>query len=218
MIKVNLLGKKKTNSSFSIEEKLSVIGVKPGDFDAFKPIIIKLVAVGIGVYAAGLLPTYFYDKKLAAASAVLKDLEQQQNELQGQLAKKKDLRKQMEQLNKDEAEMQRQISTIEGISRNRSLAFRALDLVVASLPQKVWFEHLTYGNRRFGIKGFSWEYFAINDYIKQLNESAQFGEVNYKGVKAGNTAGPLVPGIPEAAQRVKLFDVDFVVKETVGER
>ncbi len=218
MIKVNLLGKKQVAAPFGLDETLAKIGVKPGDLEALKPVILKLVVLLAGLYLADYVPNEWYRQKMAELDQKIQGLNERKNALNTEMASKKEITKKMEALNKEELDIQRQLNAVNGLQRDRSLAFRTLDNIVTALPPKVWVTRVAYENKQINIKGSSYEYFPINDFVKTINEFTQYTNVNFKGIEtvADGATKPL-PGVPEAAQRIKIFDIDFIVKSSSGD-
>lgn len=214
MIKINLLGKKQTMEGkipFGLDEHMSKLGITPQELQEARPGLIRFVVLVGGLYLANYVPTYFYEKRIAELDAELGQIAQQVQTLNTELASKRDIRKQMEQLNKEEGELQRQLNAVNALQRDRGLAFRTLDNVIVSLPQKVWINSISYKEKTVTVLGSCWEYFPINDFVKAVNESTQYTSVNFKGITT-EAAGVLVPGVPEAAQKIKNFDLEFKVK------
>lgn len=215
MIKINLLGKKQVAAPFGLDEQLAKIGIKPDDLAALKPGLIKAAVIAVGLYCAEYVPNMLYQEKMQELDQQLNGLNERKTALNKDLAAKRDIRKQMETLNKEELDIQRQLNVVNGLQRDRSLAFRTLDNIVTALPPKVWVSQILYKSRAISIKGSSWEYFPINDFIKTINEYTQYTKVNFRGIEASGSAKPL-PGVPEAAQKIKTFEVDFEVKSSAG--
>jgi len=216
MIKVNLLGKKAAASGaipFGLDEKLAKLGVTPADLEEARPGLARLGVLLAGIYLANAIPFHFHEQKKAELDASLNELNIQSKKLSVELASKKDIRKQMDQLNKEEVELQRQLNAVSALQKDRSLAFRTLDNMIVSLPQKVWFNGLDYKDRLVTVRGGCWEYFPINDFVKAINESTQFTNVNFKGI-ASEAPQQIVPGVPEAMQKIKNFELEFKVKGT----
>lgn len=210
-IKVNLLGKKKAQVPFGLDEKLQKLGFRPEDMETLRPGFVKFVAALVGLYMANFIPTYFYEQKMQELDDSLAAVTKRVEAAKAEMAAKREIRKQMEQLNREEIELQRQLNAVNGLQRDRGLAFRTLDNLVANLPQKVWISKVTYANKTIGLEGSCWEYFPINDYVKFINESTQYSSVNFKGIRAENPQNK-IPGVPSALQKIKVFDVEFNVK------
>ena len=119
----------------------------------------------------------------------------------------------MESLNKEEMVLQRQLTAVNNLQKDRSIAFRTADNLVTSLPAKVWISKYSFQDRRVSLSGACWEYFPITDFVRSINESTQYSGVSFKDVKAEALQGaPLVRGVPAAAQKTKNFQLSFTVK------
>lgn len=213
MIKINLLGKKKTATPvpFGLDEKFAKLGIRTDDLGELRPHLIKGGALLAGLYIVNYVPTYFYEQKLNELNQQLNALSEKSSVLEQELASKKDLRKQMEDLNKGEIDLQRQLNAISALQRDRGLAFRSLDAIVVSLPRKVWLTNYAYNERKIVLNGQSWEYFPINEFVKSITESSQNRDIIFRGITTQDSTNP-VPGVPAAQQRIKTFDVEYMVR------
>ncbi|MGE3261224.1 MAG: PilN domain-containing protein [Bacteriovoracia bacterium] len=213
MIKINLLGKKKSAQKvpFGLDEKLAKLGVTPNDLQEMRPHLVRLAILLVGVYLANYIPTYLHEERVKALDSQLAVLNAKSEVLGKELAAKKDLRRQMEELNKGESELNRQLNAIAALQKDRGLAFRTLDSIVSLLPGKVWINSITFNRRQMRIGGSCWEYFPINDFVKSITEMAQFKDVIFRGIQT-EPAKVKVPGVAEQLQRIKSFDLEFSVK------
>lgn len=217
MIRINLLGKKKVaNVPFGLDEHLEKLGVSAADFDDFRPILLRLVVLGAGLYVANFVPAYLHTEKITRLDAEVAKLTQRSGELQKELVSKKDIRKQMEQLNKEETELQSQLSAVNALQQGRGLAFKTLNDLMVQIGNvgKVWLEDLRYERTRVTLNGKSWEYFAVNEFVKSIGESTHYSNVLFKEISTESPRFKLVPGVPESMQKIKRFGLDFTVKET----
>lgn len=215
MIRINLLGKKKVAAMpFGIDEKLEKLGVSLTDFNDLRPAIVRIITLVVGLYIANFVPTYLHEEKMRELDEKQAKLTQKSSDLQKELNTKKDIRKQMEQLNKEEVELQRQLNAVNALQRDRASAFSTLNDIVQQLAktQKVWIEDLKYENRKVILNGRAWEYFPINDFVKSIIESTRYTNVLFKEITAED-AKKLVAGVPEALQKTKKFSLEFIVRE-----
>mgnify|MGYP003704790209 CR=1 FL=1 len=79
---------------------------------------------------------------------------------------------------------------------------------------KVWIDDIKYDRRSITLTGRSWEYFAINDFVKSITESTRYYDVLFKNIEAEMPRTKFVPGVPEAIQKTKKFSLEFKVKES----
>lgn len=196
---------------FGLDDTFAKVGITSEGIAELRPQLIKIAVLAGGFFAANYLPTYLQEEKMKVLQAQLDVSNQKAQVLEKELAGKKDLRRQMEDLNKGEAELQRQVNAITGLQKDRGLAFRTFDSLITSLPTKVWIKDFAFNHRQMRITGSSWEYFAINDFVKALSESSRFKDVIFRGIRA-EPPKTLVPGVPEQVQREKIFELEFTVK------
>lgn len=214
MIKINLMGKKAASGGgapFGLDERLAQLGVSGADLQEMRPHLIRFAIMLVGLYLANFVPTYLQEQKVAQLQKEIDSLDAEANKLRAELTAKRDIRKQMEQLNKEEVELQRQLNAVSSLQKDRGLAFRTVDNLMISMPQKVWIKSFDYKNKVVNLKGACWEYFPINDFVKVINESTQYADVSFKGITSSNAPEP-VKGVPDSLQKVKDFEVEFRVK------
>ena len=219
MIKINLLGKKHVAAGsipFGLDEKLAQLGITTSELQEMRPGLIRLAVLVVGLYLAESIPVGMHERKVAELNNTLNALTEQTEKLSQELASKRDIRKQMDQLNREESELQRQLSAVRGLQKNRSTAFRSLDSLVVSLPQKVWLTAFEYKAPVIAVKGASWEFFPIHDFVKSINDSTQYGGVKFGGITTEAPAGGFQPDVPEAVQKKKNFTLEFQVLEAGG--
>jgi Tfp pilus assembly protein PilN len=213
MIKINLMGKKKAagGAPFGLDERFAALGISGSDLQEMRPHLIRLGIMVVGLYLANFVPAYIQEQKILELQSQIDRMEGEANTLRTELAAKRDIRKQMEQLNKEEVELQRQLNAVNSLQKDRGLAFRTIDNLMISMPQKVWIKQFTYKDKVVNLKGSCWEYFPINDFVKVINESTQYADVSFRGITTTSPSDP-VPGVPESLQSVKDFEVEFRVK------
>lgn len=213
MIKINLLGKKKSAipPQLAFLYQLEKIGINAEIVESLKWTLLRFLVLIIGLYAVAYVPEELLRREIAVLDAKLGVLSQRKVQLAADLAQKKDLRKKMESINKDEADLQRQLSAITALTKDRVIAFKTLENVTALLPEKVWLKsiNLTKENR-MNLSGSSWEHSPINDFVRAVTDTTQFTDVQFRGITS--EGGSTVPGISAAAQKIKVFDLDFRIK------
>lgn len=215
MIKINLMGKKAAAGAvpFGLDERFAQLGLSGAELQELRPHLIRFLIMLVGLYLANFVPTYLQEQKVAKLQAEIDALDKDANVLRTELAAKRDIRKQMEQLNKEEVELQRQLNAVNSLQKDRGLAFRTVDNLMISMPQKVWIKSIDYKNKVVNLKGACWEYFPINDFVKVINESTQYADVSFRGITSSTAPDP-VEGVPDSLQKVKDFEVEFRVKSS----
>lgn len=219
MIRINLLGKKKASQvPFGLEEKLEKIGIKYDDLYEMRWALLRVAIVGIGLYLGNHIPTQLHDEKSARLDQETTKLAESEKELQKQLLEKKDVRKQMDMLNKEEVELQRQLNAVGALQKGRGLAFNTLDDLMIQLgsPKKVWLEDLKFENKKISFSGRAWEWFPINDLVKSITESTRYSNVVWKDMtveasKYSSLNG--LSGVSEGTAKIKRFNLEYTVKD-----
>ncbi len=211
MIKINLLGKKKKPAPFGLDKALERAGINQAQIEEIKPALPKLLTIVAVVYLAYFIPNYFLEQKAAELRAQQQVIGNKLTGIKKELASLKKVREAMDKLTKDEAEIDAQLTTIEGLSNGRGVAFQALNSVVSILPDKVWIDRINYNDGEISMTGASWEYFAINDFVRSLSENTKFEAVTLRNIRA-QSSGSLEPGIPASEQKTKNFQIDMLVQ------
>lgn len=216
MIRINLLGKKKTAAiPFGLDEKLDKLGINAGELQELRPALVRVLFVVVGLYIANFVPNYLHEEKVKTLDAQLQKLSAKAQELQKELATKKDIRKQMDQLNKEEVELNRQLNAVNALQQGRGMAFNTLNDIMVQLGKtgKVWIDDIKFDKKSIAMTGRSWEYFAINDFVKSITESTRYYDVLFKDIQAEAPRYKVIQGVPEALQKTKKFQLEFKVKE-----
>jgi Tfp pilus assembly protein PilN len=212
MIKINLLGKKKKPAPFGLDKLLEKAGVSSGQIEELKPAIPRILFIAAAIYISYFIPNYFLEQKIAELQGQQAVVSEKLTKLRAELGSMKKTRDAMDKLTKEEAEIDAQLATIEGLSRGRSTAFTALNGILELLPNKVWIDRITYSDGSFSINGSSWEYFSINDFVRSLSESTKYEAVTLKNIRADAPSGTLEPGVPAAEQKTKSFQIEMLVQ------
>jgi len=212
MIKVNLLGKKKKTLPFGIDKALEKAGVSEAQLEELKPALPKIGVILVGLYLANFIPNYFYEQRMAELQARQAQVSKTVGDLRKEIGSLKKVRQEMERLQKEEAEVDAQLSAIEGLSRGRERAFNVLNSIVEVLPQKVWLDRLDYRASSMSLAGSSWEFFPINDFVRSLTENTKFEAVTLRSIRAQPVAN-IEPGIPTADQKTKEFQIEMLVRD-----
>lgn len=212
-IKVNLLGKKKAEVPFGLGETFAKLGLKTDDFESLRPGLIRLIVLCGGLYAGHYVPNYIYSGQLAELDKKLEALNARQEQLKTELASKNGIRNQMTQLNDEEVQLQRQLKAVSSLKQDRGIAFESLDGLMTRLPTTIWLSNIKYSDRKVSFNGSSWDYFSINDFVKTINESIQYTNVQFRGIQT-KPAEQAYPGIPDSIKKIKTFDLEYQVKSS----
>lgn len=211
MLRVNLLGKKKKQVPFGLDKLLEKAGITSGQLEELRPTGKILAVLLVGMYVIGAAPDYWLEMKVEELQARLNEVSARAETFRKELGNLKSVRQKMEALQKEEAEVDKQLTTIQALSLNRDLAFRSLNSVLELMPANAWVEVLKYRDRVFTIDGVAWEYFTVNDFVRALSENTRFSAVTLRGIRADATKDRPIAGIPAADQKTKSFQLEFVV-------
>lgn len=211
MLRVNLLGKKKKQVPFGLDKLLEKAGITSGQLEELRPAGKILAVLLVGMYVCGAAPEYWLEMKVEELQGRLNEVSARAETFRKELGNLKGVRQKMEALQKEEAEVDKQLTTIQALSLNRDLAFQSLNSVLELMPANAWVEGLKYRDRVFTIDGAAWEYFTVNDFVRALSENTRFSAVTLRGIKADATKDRPIAGIPVADQKTKSFQLEFVV-------
>ncbi len=211
MLRVNLLGKKKKQVPFGLDKLLEKAGITSGQLEELRPTGKILAVLLVGMYVIGAVPDYWLEMKVEELQARLNEVSARAETFRKELGNLKGVRQKMEALQKEEAEVDKQLTTIQALSLNRDLAFRSLNSVLELMPTNAWVEVLKYKDRVFTVDGAAWEYFTVNDFVRALSENTRFSAVTLRGIKADATKDRPIAGIPVADQKTKSFQLEFMV-------
>lgn len=211
MLRVNLLGKKKKQVPFGLDKLLEKAGITSGQLEELRPTGKILAVLLVGMYVIGAVPDYWLEMKVEELQARLNEVSARAETFRKELGNLKGVRQKMEALQKEEAEVDKQLTTIQALSLNRDLAFRSLNSVLELMPTNAWVEVLKYKDRVFTVDGAAWEYFTVNDFVRALSENTRFSAVTLRGIKADATKDRPIAGIPAADQKTKSFQLEFMV-------
>lgn len=212
-IKINLLGKKKQPAPFGLDKLIDKLGGGKFDFHQFKPTLMKLTALLVAYYAAQAIPDFFYGQKLREQEAKLQTLNAQAAVLQKELTSKKEIRKQMEQLIKEEVELRRQLDVISNLSKDRILPFKIVSTVAELIPNNVWLDKLEFRGSTVSLDGLAWEYGAVNSYLRALSENSYFQALTLRSIQADEIQGKPIPGVPVDIQKLKHFMAEMAIRQ-----
>jgi Tfp pilus assembly protein PilN len=193
MIKINLATRKQAVASSGDGSKAggsaSLSGMLTGfrndsRLDGLKELPVKKFAVGIlAVIAAGYLVDTFKDDELAKKETLLGTARTEQGKLKADLAKTKGYEDIKKSLDADELTLRTKIETIQKLIADRQASPKMMTAISSAIPAEVWLKGLKIEDAAVAFKGASMGFNPIADFIKNLKESAYFGEVQLQGTK-----------------------------------
>jgi Tfp pilus assembly protein PilN len=134
-----------------------------------KILVMVAVAGGFLYYEAINIPRL--EKELAEHSEHLQQLSEYNNKAAQSVAE-------IQKLEEQKAQIDKQIESLDGLSRVRLRYIRALDLIQTNLPEKMWFLTLKSKERLIEATGVSLTEAEITEYIDVMGRSVHFSDVS----------------------------------------
>jgi hypothetical protein len=193
MIKINLANRKQSGSGSdaSAAKPINFTGKLNFDFDFSKAkdlpirqILIPLVACILGSY---FLDGYKEDE-IKAVDATLAVLNAERTKLQAEAAKMKGYEEVKKSLEADEFIFRTKIDTIQKLITDRALPPKVMLSLANATPKDVWLTEFKIKDNQVNFKGSSLGFNQISDFMKNLNESAYFSDLNIKDTHGAKDA------------------------------
>jgi len=163
---------------------------------------VKLVVFSIiALYGVEMLVGGFFEGQLEELNAKQVALVSEQRRVSGKLRALADIKKQVENLNKQEAILAKRIDVVKEIVGKRQNPFRILKYVAENTPQEIWLDEIELSDRNLKLKGSSKSWKSIGEFLQNLKTSIFF-DSNVSYVK------------PEGAveeykgQRIEVFEIN----------
>lgn len=165
MIEINLSPRQKENLLANLGGlNLSLINVK------------FVIASIIMLYGIEPFVLDYYDGLSAEITAKLNDVRKEQRKISTALQELKDVKKQVEDLNRQETALSKRVSVVKEIVDKRQNPFKVLKYIAENTPPDVWVTELSLEERRFSMTGFSKSWKSISDFLTNLNSSVFFNQ------------------------------------------
>ena len=170
MIRINFATRKRSSAAGPSEKGK---GIPKIDLSSLKDLplkkyVVAAVACGLGYW---LLEDY-KETQLAALEPVMQKLNAESSRLQAEIGKTKGFEQVKGQLEKDEFAIKTKIETIEKLVADRTDAYSMLINFSEIMPAEVWLSDFNIKGGQVKIKGSSFGYNPISDFMKRLSESA----------------------------------------------
>jgi len=165
MIRVNLLGSKEPAGGGAIIDS----GIPGGESSEKKGILVAIAILGIAV--AGIVVQWL------AATRTLNQLDQEIQQLTEEKNRLAPIIVQVQEYQAKLAELEEKERLIERLKSEREGPVRMLDALSAELPDFVWLTELQQRGNTVTIDGMAASYVSIADYIRKLEDSDWFQDV-----------------------------------------
>ncbi len=184
MIRINL-AKRKMSNVVAGEGKPGAKNILANlDFESFKDLPIRKFGLPIVV---AILATYFLgDFKSQEIQKVQDEITKamaEQTKLQLELTKTKRFDELKKQIDSDEFMIKTKLQTIEKLIVDRTTPPKLLLALSRAIPADVWLSDLKVNGTEVTLKGSSLDFNQISDFMRNLNESAFFKELNLRSTQ-----------------------------------
>lgn len=98
----------------------------------------------------------------------------------------KDVEQKVEEFKEKNKELERRIQVIAELEKKRTGPLYVMEALSDSIPEKAWISDLQSKGNNASISGVAWNEFTVSDFMKSLQKSSYFGNVNLKVIKKTN--------------------------------
>lgn len=178
------------------------------DFDDAEPInpailgvklvVILLVVIGLFVYESINIPKL--RSQLEQENMKLQQLTEYNNKAALAVA---EIKKQQEYKNL----IERQIASLDGLSKVRLKYIRVLDLIQANLPEKLWFTSLKTKDNTLDVSGLAFSEDEITNFLNVMGKSIYFSDVSML------SSEDVVAGRDGNQRKYKKFNINFTLED-----
>jgi Tfp pilus assembly protein PilN len=195
MIKINLAKRKQSSSLLPKGTSLTMAKVDFKKLNSVKidaaslkgvfgallagPRVVMLVLGVVGWFAV----TAYEAEQIRAVEAQIAEAENDKVALQAKVSKQKDLETIKKTLESDEQIIKTKINAVKLLLADRGGATRLLFALTSSMPKEVWISDFSIKDGKIFIKGNSFKFEVISDFMKSLGEHDIFKDLNLKNTR-----------------------------------
>jgi type IV pilus assembly protein PilN len=158
MIRINLL---------PVEEKREVKGL--GEFIVYVFVIIAVLVVLVAT-------NIVQNKRIANTNKRIEDVKRR-------IAKLEDVKKRVEEFKAKNKELEDRIKAIAILEENRTGPLFVMDSLSSAVPDRAWIDKFTEKSSVAQIEGIAWDERTVADFMKRLQSSPYFQNVELKVIK-----------------------------------
>jgi hypothetical protein len=167
-------------------------------FDINGPVPRLLISFVVCYYVDDTLTAYRAEE-LKKVEAEISVVEKQKDEISRKLSKIKGFEPVKKQLEEDEKAIRLKLDVVNRLMEDRNAPSKMMMQIAQSIPDEVWLNSLTVTDDKVEITGSTPGYNQVSDFIKALNSTSQFTDINLSGIQESNSG--------QATQRVQNFDL-----------
>lgn len=105
------------------------------------------------------------------------------NSTQKQIDDLKDVEQKVEDFKKKNQELEERIKLIAELEKMRSGPLLVVDALSSAIPERAWINEFESKGETASIKGIAWNEFTVADFLKSLENSKQFDDVEIKSIE-----------------------------------
>lgn len=147
--------------------------------DSGSPDVQKQGAIRLVIIALFPLALYFHETqkipelqaKLASKNSVLQSLTEKNLKAQGAV-------EEIKKFKEDQARLQKQIDTLEGLQKERLREVKILDNLQKDIPEKLWLSRLEFQDAKLMITGLTTNDTELTSFMESLSKSVFLKDVN----------------------------------------
>ena len=163
MIEINLLAHREAKRKADIRETIGLL-------------VLGVVALAGGIYYLG----GAVDAEVATAEASVRQLKANIEQYRPQ-------EKQVAEFKTKKEQLQLKLDVIDGLDRARSGPVKLLDELATRTPERLWLTVLSTQGRNVTLEGESLDTGIVADFLRGLNESPYFGNVDLNKTERGRS-------------------------------
>lgn len=95
----------------------------------------------------------------------------------------KDVEQKIEDFKKKNEELKKRIQLIADLEKKTSGPLLVVDALSSSIPERAWITEFASRGENAKIQGIAWNEFTVADFLKSLEESKQFDDVEIKSIE-----------------------------------
>ena len=187
MIRVNLVGKKKSGGAIGsgIRSTSGAGGSVENDLKQIQRQGLTKIAL-ILLLPIGLYFVTEYQMKPEKKQKIA-NKQRQINDLRAKNDKAKTMVDEIKKIKQEKAQIQKQISIIEGLRADRQKEVKVLYAFQKDIPEKVWLDKLEFKNDKVLVYGLAAQDTDANQFLNLLSANALFKEVGFNDLKERKT-------------------------------
>ncbi|PIS11374.1 MAG: fimbrial assembly protein [Bdellovibrio sp. CG10_big_fil_rev_8_21_14_0_10_47_8] len=198
MIKINLARGAHVSSALGSSFDGAVNEAEIRKQGLLRLLIILMIPMAMYAYEFQMIPEL--KSKLNSKKNVLQSLIQKNEQAKGAVSE-------IKKFKEDQAHLQKQIDTLEGLRKERSREVKILDGLQRDIPEKVWLTKIDFQPGRLSIEGMTTADLELSSFMESLSRSIFLKEVNLiRSVEATYDGGV-----------VKKFEVSCALDIPVGQ-